>query len=253
MKRIITSLFVGIFLLFSVQTSAFAYSYGNPNEEKVAEAYKQMVTKLDENPANFKEAKKAYENVQEEIDQHMGKEPSKAMMKDFDKQNKEDIIADMQKILALNINRRLTNVDENFKDYDTSKRLLAKAFATYEALSPVVGEHNKELDNKLKDEFNKALESLGNPGLFGVGQKEANQEAFKKSKDVILTELQKEFKIKDFKVGHFSANSQEDKAVSDETGKTEWTDLSSLKNWAPIVVIVLILVGVIVYAVRKRK
>ena len=44
---------------------------------------------------------KAYENVQEEIDQHMGKEPSKAMMKDFDKQNKEDIIADMQKFLRL--------------------------------------------------------------------------------------------------------------------------------------------------------
>jgi len=253
MKKIITSLFVVIFLTFSIQTSAFAYSYGNPNEEKVAEAYKQMVAKLDENPANFKEAKKAYENVQEEIDQHMGKEPSKAMMKDFDKQNKEDIIADMQKILALNINRRLTNVDEKFTDYDTSKRLLAKAFATYEALSPVVGERNKELDTKLKDEFNKALESLGNPGLFGVGQKEANQDAFKKSKDVILISLQKEFKIKDFKVGHFSANSQEDKVASDKTEKAEWTDLSSFKNWAPIVVIVLILVGVIVYAVRKRK
>ena len=51
-------------------------------------------------------------------------------------------------------------------------------------------------------------------------------------------------------MGHFSANGQEDKVASD---KTEWTDLSSLKNWAPIVVIVLILVGVIVYAVRKRK
>ena len=57
MKRIITSLFVSIFLLLSVQPSVFAYSYGDPNEEKVAEAYKQMVTKLDENPANFKEAK----------------------------------------------------------------------------------------------------------------------------------------------------------------------------------------------------
>ncbi|MDM5156696.1 hypothetical protein QUF88_23580 [Bacillus sp. DX1.1] len=253
MKKIITSLFVSIFLIFSIQTSAFAYSYGNPNEEKVAEAYKQMVAKLDENPANFKEAKKAYENVQEEIDQHMGKEPSKAMMKDFDKQNKEDIIADMQKILALNINRRLTNVDEKFKDYDTSKRLLAKAFATYEALSPVVGERNKELDTKLKDEFNKALESLGNPGLFGVGQKEANQDVFKQSKDNILKNLQSEFKIKDFKVGHFSASGQEDKATSDKKEKAEWTDLSNLKNWAPIAVIVLILGGVIVYAVRKRK
>ncbi|MGG0236933.1 hypothetical protein [Bacillus rhizoplanae] len=251
MKKIITSLCVSIFLIFSIHTSAFAYSYGNPNEEKVAEAYKQMVAKLDENPANFTEAKKAYENVQEEIDQHMGKEPSKAIMKDFDKKDKEAIITDMQKILALNINRRLTNVDEQFNDYDTSKRLLAKAFATYDALSPVIAEHNKELDAKLKDEFNKALESLGNPGLFGVGQKEPNHDAFKQSKEVILTSLQKELKIKDFRVGHFDVSGTEEAAAN--KGQTEWTDLSNLKNWAPIVIIVLVLVGVIVYAVRKRK
>lgn len=76
---------------------------------------------------------------------------------------------------------------------------------------------------------------------------------FKQSKDNILKNLQSEFKIKDFKVGHFSASGQEDKATSDKKEKAEWTDLSNLKNWAPIAVIVLILGGVIVYAVRKRK
>jgi hypothetical protein len=252
MKKILLSFVVLIVAMFSIHTSAFAYSYGDPNEEKVAEAYKEMVVKLDENPPNFTEAKKIYETVQEEIDMHMGPEPSKAIMKSFEKKDKEQVIDTMQKILALNINRRLTNVDENFKDYDVSKRLLAKAFATYQALSPVVAEKNKELDTQLTNEFNKALESLGNPGLFGVGQKEADYDTFKQSKDFILDHLQKEFKIEEFKVGHFKE--KEDTKTSTNTGKsTEWTDLSNLKNWVPILVIAGLLIIVVVYAVRRRR
>jgi hypothetical protein len=252
MKKILLSFVVLIVAMFSIHTSAFAYSYGDPNEEKVAEAYKEMVVKLDENPPNFTEAKKIYETVQEEIDMHMGPEPSKAIMKSFEKKDKEQVIDTMQKILALNINRRLTNVDENFKDYDVSKRLLAKAFATYQALSPVVAEKNKELDTQLTNEFNKALESLGNPGLFGVGQKEADYDTFKQSKDFILDHLQKEFKIEEFKVGHFKE--KEDTKTSTNAGKsTEWTDLSNLKNWVPILVIAGLLIIVVVYAVRRRR
>lgn len=52
-------------------------------------------------------------------------------------------------------------------------------------------------------------------------------------------------------MGHFDTSGKEE--AVEGTGKTEWTDLSNLKNWAPIAVIVLVLVGVIVYAVRKRK
>ncbi|WP_028400900.1 hypothetical protein [Ectobacillus panaciterrae] len=249
MKKKIATFIVTIFALFSIHNTAFAYSYGNPNEEKIAQVYKDMVVKLDENPPNYKAAKDIYKTVQEEIDMHMGAEPSKVIYKDFDKEQKDQIIEDMESILALNINRRLSNVDEKFSEYDTSKRLLAKAFATYEALSPKIAAKNKELDTQLRDEFNKALESLGNPGLFGVGQKQANKEEFKKSKDFILDKLKTEFNIKDYKVGHF--NAKEDTSAASQ--KTEWTDLSNLKNWLPIVVIVVVLAAVVIYAIRKRR
>ncbi len=248
MKKIIVGILTFL-SLFSIHTSTFAYSYGNPNEEKIAEAYKEMAIKLDENPPNYKAAKEIYSTVQEEIDQHMGSAPSKAIEKAFEKEDKELLLTDMQSILALNIGRRLENVEQKFTDYDTSKRLLAKAFATYEALSPLVAAKDKALDTKMRDEFNKALEAMGNPGLFGVGQKEANKDAFVASKKIILDELKKEFHIKDYKVGHFDEKSESTEAAE----KTEWTDLSSVKNWLPIIVIVALLVALITYAIRRRR
>ncbi|WP_342044668.1 hypothetical protein [Bacillus sp. OTU530] len=250
MKKFILSFLVAIFAIFSIHTSIFAYSYGNPNEEAIAEAYKQMATKLDENPPNYTEAKKIYETVREEIDMHMGPEPSKAIMQNFEKKQKDELTQNMQKLLVLNINRRLSSIEENFTDYDTGKRLLAKGFATYETLSPIIASKDKELDTKLRGEFNKALEALGNPGLFGVGKKEANKDQFVESKKIILSNLQTEFKVESLKSGHFTAAGEE---TTSAAKKTEWTDLSSLKNWLPIVIIVIVLVGVIVYAVRKRR
>ncbi|MBO9130566.1 hypothetical protein [Bacillus sp. 165] len=252
MKKNLLLFIVLVVAIFSIHTSAFAYSYGDPNEEKIAEAYKEMVIKLDENPPNFTAAKEIYVTVQEEIDMHMGAEPSKAIMQSFEKKDKEQVIDDMQRTLALNIHRRLTNVDENFKDYDVSKRLLAKAFATYQALSPIVAEKDKELDTQMTNEFNKALESLGNPGLFGVGQKEADYETFKQSKKFIVDSLQKEFKIEEFKVGHFKE--KENTKTSENAGKnTEWTDISKVKNWLPILIIAGVLIIGIVYAARRRR
>ncbi|MFX3623991.1 MAG: hypothetical protein ACE3JP_08110 [Ectobacillus sp.] len=250
MKKFVLSLIFGIFSLLSIHTSAFAYSYGDPNEEKIAEAYKEMVIQLDKNPPNYKEAKKIYQTVQEEIDMHMGPEPSEVMLSSLDKEEKEEIVKNMQRVLVLNINRRLVNIDKQFEEYDTSKRLLAKAFATYEALSPVIVAKDKELDAKMRDEFNKALEALGNPGLFGVGKKEANKEVFGQSKAFILDNLKKEFDIKDFKAGHFKESATEDTAAVE---KTEWTDLKNIKNWLPLLVIAGVLVAVIVYAIKKRR
>jgi hypothetical protein len=227
---------------------ALAYSYGDPNEEAVAEAYKEMVAKLENN--RFDEAKAIYETVQKEIDMHMGPEPSEVILEALEKKDKQLVIDSMRKVLVLNIARRLENVEKNFEKYDTSKRLLAKAFATYEALSPVVQEKNRELDQKLKKEFDQALQSLGNPGLFGVGKKESNIEQFKKSKETILSSLQKEFKLKSLEVGHFSESDLERLASAK---KKEWTDLSKAKNWIPLIVIVVIIGAVVVYAVRKKK
>ena len=153
----------------------------------------------------------------------------------------------MDELLILNIARRLENVETNFLEFDTSKRLLAKGYATYEALSPKIEAKNLDLDKEIKAEFDKALESLGNPGLFGVGQKEADLETFKASKETILSRLQTEFNIKSLEVGHFSES-----ATETEKGNKDWTDVSNIRNWIPLIIIVVVIIAVVLVA-RRRK
>lgn len=247
------SLVFSLLLIFTYNviftTSASAYTYGDPNKEEVAEAYKEILVKLDENPPNFAESKKIYESVKKEVDMHMGNEPSKIILADIDSEEKEAVIKNMEKLLVLNIARRMENIEGKFSEYDTSKKLLAKAFATYEALSPRVEAENPELDKKLKTSFDEALNALGNPGLFGVGKKKSDLEEFKANKEDILTNLQKEFKLKSLEVGHFSESATE----TESSGKKEWTDISNIRNWIPLVLLIAAIVGVIVFTIRKRN
>ncbi|WP_064092552.1 hypothetical protein [Rossellomorea aquimaris] len=247
-KSFITS--VLLLLLFNIvfSSSVSAYSYGDPSEEKIAEAYKDILIKLDENPPNYKESKKIYETVQEEVDQHMGEEPSKVILTNLDNKEKEEAIKNLEELLVLNIARRLEGIEKNFSEYDTSKRLLAKSFATYKALSPKVETENPDLDKEIRSEFDDALQALGNPGLFGVGTQESDQEAFSKNKTTILDSLQKEFGIESLEVGHFAES-----ATEETSQKQEWTDISNLKNWIPLVIIVAVLAAAIIYAIRKRR
>jgi hypothetical protein len=227
---------------------ASAYSYGDPNEEKVAEAYKEMQLKLDEDPPNFSAATSLFETVKEEVDMHMGTEPGEVIMKSLKDQDKEATIDNMEKLLVLNIARRLESIEKNFEEYDTTKKLLAKGFATYQALSPKVEANNAEADKEIKADFDAALSALGNPGLFGVGKKPSDIEAFKTSKQEILDSLQKEFKLASLEVGHFTETVEEE-----GTGKKEWTDLSNIKNWIPIIIIVGIIAAVVFIGIRKRR
>lgn len=249
MKKFLLSCFLLILMLaYSFPLSAKAYTYGDPNEEALAEAYKKMVIELDKNPPDYVTAEKHFSTVKEEVDMHMGPEPSEVILQNLEKKDKEQAINNLDQLLVLNIVRRLENIDKNFSEYETSKRLLAKGFATYEALSPKVEARNPEVDKEIKSEFDKALNSLGNPGLFGVGQKEADQKAFDASKDQIFSLLQKEFDLKSLKVGHFTES-----ATDTSSQKNAWTDISNLRNWIPLAIIVVVIGAIVIVTIRKRK
>ncbi|CAM3751703.1 hypothetical protein [Mesobacillus zeae] len=239
-----------IFVLINILPGqASAYSYGDPNEEKLAEVYKSMQLKLDENPPNFAGAESLFDTVKEETDMHMGKEPGEIILKSIEKKDKKATLENMEKLLVLNVARRLESIEKNFQEYDTSKKLLAKGFATYEALSPKVESQDTGTDKKIRDEFDAALNSLGNPGLFGVGKKESDIGSFKNSKKVILDTLKDEFEMTSLDVGHFSESATE----TEGTGKKDWTDLSNVRNWIPIVLIVAVIGLVVMTALRRRK
>jgi hypothetical protein len=249
MKKAIFFCFSLILILINGNPqTANAYSYGDPNEEKVAEVYKEMVLKLDENPPNFSAAKSLFDTVKEEIDMHMGTEPGEIIVDSIENKDKEATLENMEKLLVLNVARRLESIEKNFVEYDTSKKLLAKGFATYQALSPKVEASNSEVDKNIKTNFDAALAALGNPGLFGVGKKPSDIEAFKKSKEDILKALQEQFDMPSLEVGHFT-----DTAEEEGPGKKDWTDLSNVRNWIPLILIVTVIAAVIVIGMRRRR
>ncbi|MDX8364003.1 hypothetical protein [Cytobacillus sp. IB215665] len=252
MKKVLFFWVTLIFIFNSLLTTqVFAYSYGDPNKEPIAEAYKDMLIKLNEEPPNFSEAKAIYETVKEDVDLHMGSEPTETIIKHIEDENKDAVIKDLEKILVLNIARRLESIELNFEDFDTSKRLLAKGFATYEAISPLIESKDQELDQSLRNEFDLALSALGNPGLFGVGEKEEDINSFIESKEIILSTIQEQLNVSNIEVGHF--NEEDIESTLTDTGKKEWTDLSNFTNWIPILLIIGVIIAIVIYSMKKKR
>ncbi|WP_047150305.1 hypothetical protein [Aneurinibacillus tyrosinisolvens] len=247
-KKFISSLFVLLLLVTLMPFSAFAYTYGNPNEEAVAENYKQVMAKLNQNPPDFAGALQLFKPIQKELDMHMGPKPSQVIEKALNDKNKETAVYAYQQTLVLNMARRLESIEKDFANYQQNKLLLAKALATYDALSPVIKGKDAALDQKIRADFNKALESLGNPGLFGVGVKKPDQNTFTAQKNDILKSLQTHFNMKSLEVGHFMAGEGPGNPANNGTS----AGMGGLKNWIPIAVIVLVL-GFIVYRTMRRR
>ncbi|KMM37470.1 hypothetical protein [Guptibacillus hwajinpoensis] len=251
-KRIFSIAFIVVLIsTLSVPDLAQAYSYGDPTEEIVAEAYVEMSAKLNESPPKYEEANEIFASVSDEIKLHMGDDAVQAVQSELDDENKEAVIKNMQEILVLNISRRLEGVEQDFEEYDTTRKLVGKADATYKKLSPVVKQDNQDLDETIKAEFETLLNSLGNPGLFGVGEKESDKEQFIESKKIILDGLKAQFDMKSVEIGHFGESATDEETASN--GKTEWTDLGQLSNWLPLVLLIVVIASVVIYTKRRRR
>ncbi|MFS1514492.1 hypothetical protein VQL36_18990 [Chengkuizengella sp. SCS-71B] len=247
MKQIILIIASFFVLLGSFQQVTFAYTYGDPNEELIAEVYKAMDAQLNENPPNYTEAEAIYLTVKEDIELHMGIDPSMAVIDALEVENSEAVMTAMSNILVLNIARRLEYIEQDFTDYTKTKLLLAKGLATYDALSPSIIEKDKQLDEQVREEFNLALDSLGNPGLFGVGEKESDIDVFIKSKEQIIETLSEQFNIENVEVGHFVPE------VGQISQEPKFVNLNDIKNWIPIVLILVVIIAIVIYALKRKK
>ena len=251
MKRrytFITILFICTLMTIALPQLAGAYSYGNPNEEAVAENYKQVAAKLNENPSNYAGAAQALAPIQQELDMHMGPEPFKAIKQALTDEDKQAALMAYQQTLVLNVARRMESIEKDFANYENNKMMIAKARATYEALSPIVQQKDAAVDLTVRADFDAALAALGNPGLFGVGVKQPEQAVYTSKKEAIFAVLQKQFNMDSIEVGHFKPGEG-----PGNSEKKESTGITDPKNWIPFVVIVLVLGFIIFRTMRKRR
>ena len=193
-KRILSSVFVlTLICTLAVPDLVQAYSYGDPGEEALAEAYKELQNYVEQD--DWDNARTVYDTYEKEFGLYFNN-TIPFIEEAFKNKDKELLLESYQAALRLNIERRLHFAEDQFEDYGQAKLLLAKARGTFNVLQPIVEEEKgKELVDRIYQSFDQALVSLGNPGLFGIGNQDSDGETFTKEVNFIIGELQSLFPV----------------------------------------------------------
>ncbi|GBF11473.1 hypothetical protein [Tepidibacillus sp. HK-1] len=245
-SNMVASLLMMLMLVATfIPTNVNAYSYGSPNEDAIASAYTDMLAALSKEPKDFAAVQNKLNEIKPEMVKEFGQEQVDRIQKGIDDKDANLVIYEMKVVIVRNIERRFINMGEIFDDYAQAKVLLAKAFANYEALSPEVIKADPELDQKIRNAFDEALASLGNPGLFGVGKVSSDRAKFDSNRDLILNEIKDFFQTEAGYQGHTKGTGQTDIEV--KGGTTTWA------NWVPLLIILFVIVGALLLFTRKGK
>lgn len=182
MKTLSKTLVLLLLLTLAVPSgAAWAYSYGDPNSDDVPESFKEIAVKLNTNPPDWNAAYEIYKVRRAEISSHFEESVAVTLDANFQMKNKDLLIANFKAVLVMNLKRRFDYALKDINQYSAAKLLLAKAKGTFDVLQPYIKDDTKSLAAA----FDAALEALGNPGLFGVGEKPVKPEEFKKQVDYI--------------------------------------------------------------------
>ncbi|KUP06887.1 hypothetical protein Q73_10540 [Bacillus coahuilensis m2-6] len=173
--------------------SVSAYSYGDPSEEAIAEAYKELDAHVEQ--GNWENVKEIYEAHKKDFNLYFTNVQSD-LEAGIESENGDVVLRSWQAALRLNIERRLHFAEEQFDDYGQAKLLLAKARGTYSVLEPLVVEQkDQQTSDNIYQAFDEALTALGNPGLFGIGSQENDPVVFQTNIEFILNEITPMFPI----------------------------------------------------------
>ena len=164
-----------------------AYSYASAGKEPTLDAQDTILKALNKN--NFKEAKIAftkyaahYKYLNDDFNNHFYKGLETAILDG----NKEQTLKLLKVSIAIEVQRRLDGGLKNIHTFNVAKVMLAKANKFYKILSPNLDkENNKLLINAIKA----CMVAIGNPGLFGVGAKEADLLMYKKNHAIAIKVL----------------------------------------------------------------
>ncbi|WP_102346199.1 hypothetical protein [Bacillus sp. Marseille-P3661] len=198
MKKYFKQMFLLLTLItFLLPGTVQAYSYGDPTQEDVAETFKLINVKLSSSPPDWNAAYEAYKVRRAEISSHFGKSVAVTLDVNFEMKQKELVIQNYRHVLYLNLKRRFTYAEKDINDYGKVKILLGKAKGTFDVIKPYVQSKIPGEVSKLDEAFVAALDAIGNPGLFGMGEKTVQIEEFKKQTAYILTTLKPHFPYKE--------------------------------------------------------
>lgn len=186
MKKYIILVLISLIAAINLQ----AYSYAAAGKEPTIDSREEILGAI--NSDNFVLAKEILEKNKDNY-LYLTKEFNEKLFSSLEsailEKNKEKINRWLNVSIATEIQRRLDGGLQNIDNFNIAKVMLAKADKFYKLLSVSL---DKEVDKKLKDALFQCVDSIGNPGLFGVGAKPINKQKYienEKIADEILKSL----------------------------------------------------------------
>ncbi len=171
-------------MVLIISTNLNAYSYAAAGKEPTIDAREEMFKAINANDFNsannvFNKYSENYKYLNDQFNPFLFSGLKSAIKN----KNKDKIVKWLDISIASEIQRRVEGGLENIKQFNISKVMLAKANKFYKILLPSL---DKQTNDKLNSALKKCIESIGNPGLFGVGAKPINIDEYKKNQEIVI-------------------------------------------------------------------
>lgn len=163
--------------------SAAAYSYAAAGKEPLIDAREAALTAIGN--SDWAAASAALDGADDEItylQENHFPELRAHLNAALDGKDEKAFRAALAESFAAEIERRLDGAKQNLGDFQTSKVLVIKARRFLDAIA---GDLRPEQHKAAVAGLDAALAAIGNPGVFGVGAKPADPEAFAKAEAMV--------------------------------------------------------------------
>jgi hypothetical protein len=163
--------------------SAAAYSYAAAGKEPLIDAREAALAAIGSN--DWAAAATALKDADEEftyLEENHFPDLRAHLTSALEAKDEKAFRAALAESFAAEIERRLDGAKENLGDFQTSKVLVVKARRFLDAIA---GDLEPAQQKAAVAGLDAALASIGNPGVFGVGAKPADPDAFAKAEAAV--------------------------------------------------------------------
>jgi hypothetical protein len=167
--------------------SAQAYSYAAAGKEPLLDAREAALTAIGD--GDWAAVQTALDGAEAELTylrEHHFPQLNAHLQAAIASKDEAAFRAALREAFSAEIERRLDGAKQNLDAFQTSKVLVIKARRFLDAIA---GDLPADARSQAEQGLNAALAAIGNPGVFGVGAKPANPEAFAKAEATVNAAL----------------------------------------------------------------
>ncbi len=189
MKKLQSLLVALVLFVLVAPMSAQAYSYAAAGKEPLIDGREALLAAV--NKGDWAAATQAFKSMRDEIeylDEHHAAGLLEEMIEQLKAKSARGVGDALLTAFVAEIDRRLSAAAKSLKDYQTAKVLVVKSHRLFQATS---GEFSPQQRAEAERGLKAALDAIGNPGVFGVGRKPADPEAYQKAHQSVLKAIAK--------------------------------------------------------------